>query len=157
MTHKSACKVCMCLHSKCSVVCCVSVLPCSMWVLTSASHVSDECWTVWQGENWPGGFDPALCQSSSASARSRRTLSWVSHLVTWCPLTWLDSLSCPTTVASKETCPPALISPCCHPWTLPAWVHHGNNAKGNSDTCYFVLINDPLLVLCGLLNLQPLQ
>lgn len=155
MTYTSAWKVCMCLHSKCCGVLCLYAallhvnvglwITCKWWMLN-----------CWQGENWPGGFDPAPCQSSSPSARSRRTLSWVSRLVTWCSLTWLDSLSCPTTAASKETCPPVLISLSCHLWTLQAWVHHGNNAKGKSDTCYFVLINDPLLVSCSLLNFQPL-
>ena len=89
-----------------------------------------------QGESWPSGFDPAPCRSSSPSARSRRTLNWASLPVTWCHPTWLASPSCPTTAASKETCPPVLIPRYCHLWTLPAWVHHGNNAKGNSE--YFV-------------------
>ena len=125
---KALVNVCMwmCVSLLCSGLHCLSAEPwstCKWWILM-----------YWQGESWPSGFDPARCQSSSPSVRSRRTLSWVSHQ-TWYHLTRLASQSCPTTVALKEIFPPLLIHPQCHLWMLPVWVHHGNNAKGEFSTC----------------------
>lgn len=110
-----------------------TVLPIPLWEKGNPYHPLRTLYWLYenpQGGRWPDGCDPALHQSRSPSARSMRTLSWATLPVTRCHPTRAASLSCPTTAASKETCPMVGIR---HRWRCSiqaVWPHHGNPARG---------------------------